>query len=171
MRENEEESLKKWRQCEYNLQTEKYNSHPSFPHLWILHPRIQPTSDLIFWSMFNWIKIQNPYLQKTDCMSFENQISETVWACNYEIGSTLLQNIHLWVDCSLKSHTPMYQVHWMEWKAARVSIWHHCQDRAHICPFTKWSSDNEPLSWYSLRKSNWWISYKGRRKAIVLSEL
>lgn len=27
MRENGEESLKKWRQCEYNLQTEKYNSH------------------------------------------------------------------------------------------------------------------------------------------------
>lgn len=26
-RENEEGSLKKWRQCEYNLQTEKYNSH------------------------------------------------------------------------------------------------------------------------------------------------
>lgn len=104
-------------------------------------------------------------LLKTD---FKKQFG----AVYYEMGSTLLQNPPLWVDCSLKGHTPMYGASHIWWNGSRPgSIKRH--GLSEISHQTLWSAvlAMGPYSWYSLRKSNWWTSWRGERKAVALSEL
>lgn len=89
------------------------------------------------------------------------------------MGSTLLQNPPLRVDCSPKGHTSCMEPVTFGGMETGQGVWstRACQRfcirlfRVQFCPWAL------PYSWYSLRKSNWQTARVGERKAIALSEL